>query len=241
MGVNWETDLKSILKTADGSPCSICPDPVGVTLGRVNLEEHLENVEYFIVNFTPTGKASKFFPWMKGQNASSTELFNQGTVSEMVHTLHEFRTMGYAEGNITATGAKFFPTQTSKMSDINIGVLHIELKNKIFASADNDGVLSESDIDQVLGSEGAFRAISGIGNYQWKAFKTRPGADEIDNLKKLWRKALIARASTMVKNVEDGGLGMDKVRTLFGINIQSANQLRTAVTDLNHSIYSFIK
>lgn len=46
----------------------------------------------------------------------------------------------------------------------------------------------------------------------------------------------------MVKNKEDGGIGLVKVKTLFGNQVEDASDLISVLEkDLDHSIYSFIK
>ena len=246
LGMNWEDELANILKTAEKAPCGKCDPPSGYSKGIPNMEKHLENVEYFLNNFSKDGKAEKFFNWMRGKNSKAGELANEGNKMEMFMTLDELKKGNFTESNVEI-GAKFKPnSQTSKMSDIRSGDLDIELKNKNFPDADSGGKLADADVEQVLGSEGAFSSKSNINQYHWKAMPLRDNAN-VTNLKKLWKKAFIAKADDMFKSVEEGGLGLQKMKQLFGtsqFNFNNSNQFKALLNNneaFRNHVFQFIK
>ncbi|UKN01171.1 fibronectin type III domain-containing protein [Paracrocinitomix mangrovi] len=239
-GENWESYLNDILSVADISPCSTCGVATGISKSAPSLEVHLENVNYFISNFNASGKASKFFSWMKGSSANGNPLspYNR---SEMFQTLDEIKKMGLTESSLSTVGGKFHTgSSSSRMSDLQVGQVHYEFKNKDFSLA-ADGSLSKSDIEQVLGNEGAFSSINGISEYKWKPFNARQNVDS-DNIKKLWQKAFQNSDSNAGPTTQEIYQNMkSSLKQQLGIDgMTGQQQFNQLILDLDSDLYGFI-
>jgi len=244
VGTNWRTALDDVLKAAKNSPCTACPPASGTTLAFPSMEKHLENVEYFVANFQVNAITStdKFFFWMRGKKKGGGLLADNSPLkSEMAQTFHELKRRGLKEADVNQFGANYttMPVNgTSRQSDILLSIgTHIELKNTPYNANSTPKVQA---IDQVIGQNGAFGNISSLSEFEWVAFANRD--NDATSLKTMWKNVFVTKADDMFKSVEDGGLGIIKIKQLFGNDVDDVSDFLDLIEDVSSNpIYDFIK
>ncbi|MFA0964006.1 hypothetical protein AB9P05_19520 [Roseivirga sp. BDSF3-8] len=166
LGSNWSEALDDILKNAHDLKCSSCGNTGRV--GRSSMDQYLDDVDYFISNFTVStgGKGEVFYKWMR-----STSNPTPGQLDELHQTIRDFAKRGIKESEVEGLG-KQFPIGTKRYDLRRVGDKYTEYKNKDFVSSPLTA--GSDDVDQFI--NGYLKNIKSLDDLEWKA-----GLDKLKN------------------------------------------------------------
>ena len=215
LGNNWQEALDDILKNASDLKCSSCGN--SGRIGRSSMDQYLDDVDHFIKNFDvgSGGKGEVFYNWMRNTTNPTS-----GQLDELHQTIRDFAKRGLKESDVVDIG-KQFPIGTKKYDLQQIGGKFTEYKNKDFVT--NPLTASSSDVDQFI--NGYLKNVDNLDKLEWKVGlekltnKGWTDANALSNMKSQWKNVLSSKADDMFKGVSEGGLGIDKMKQLFGNDI----------------------
>lgn len=232
-GLNWETELSTILKKNKSLKCATCG---GGFATRPDMVEFLSDVEFYVSHYDINGIDNKFYRWIKRINIDETTMLGGESLpvlEEMYQTLYYLRKKNIT--NVIDFGNTF--PQGTKQFDLFFGAgKYAELKNVNFTTIT---ALNTQTIDQVI--YGYFKNINSLNDFDWIAYFPKLKANgwttkaiAETNLKNLWKKAFIDNAEQMFNN-----LGQAKMQQLFGVD--NISDFLDDIDDITSPIYDFIK
>jgi hypothetical protein len=183
LGSNWSEALDDILKTASDLKCSSCGN--AGRIGRSSMEQYLDDVDYFISNFTVSSgsKGEVFYNWMRGATNPTS-----GQLDELHQTIRDFAKRGIKESDVEGLG-KQFPIGTNKYDLRRVGDKYTEYKNKDFINYPLTA--GSDDVDQFI--NGYLKNIKSIDDLEWKVgfdkLKSSWGTEgnALTEMKKQWK------------------------------------------------------
>jgi hypothetical protein len=250
----WENKLSTAIERNRHLNCATCN---GNFVRGANMDEFLKDFEFVQSHFEGGSDIGKrILNWSERRYKEGDDIpISAPQLSEAHQFLNFLRRNDIKEMDIkNIDGAFFDDLEISKKYDIELkngNTIYFELKNKDFLSK---AVLDKHDVEQVLGSTGAFSKIAAIGQYQWTAFLRRFGdgatsASAETHLKSLWKKAFQntdptkGPTSTDIFNTNPNlWKQFDRVGGGKIEDVEDFQELINHSTfNINQSIFSFIK
>ena len=83
--------------------------------------------------------------------------------------------------------------------------------------------------------------LQGVNKIEDLAYVINSNKANINEVKQAFKELFKKEADNLFRFPEEGGLGIEKIRTLFGKDIDNASDFLDKADDINNPIYNFIK
>ena len=237
--IGGESGLKNFLAKYKDAPCGNCGEAERKIFGGRTLDEMLEN--YVEVAHTFRNRPDL---WKKIEEGalSSNAAMREGTQ----HMLSTFKKnpKKYTPENIEHIDMKFGKALDDICPNCRYDVKFISESKPLYEEFKSYNSETWSKIANDKGFIQQFKSYlqtSGVKNIDYLAYVINSNKANINEVKQAFKEVFKKEADNLFRFPEEGGLGLEKIRKLFGKDIDNASDFLEKVEDLNNPIYNFIK
>ena len=237
--IGGELGLKNFLAKYKDAPCGNCEEAGRKIFGGRTIDEMLEN--YVEVAHTFRNRPDL---WKKIEEGalSSNAAMREGTQ----HMLSTFKKnpKKYAPENIEHLDMKFEKGLDDICANCRYDVKFISESKPLYEEFKSYNSETWSKIANDKGFIQQFKSYlqtSGVKNIDDLAYVINSNKANINEVKQAFKEVFKKEVDNLFRFPEEGGLGLEKIRKLFGKDIDNASDFLEKVEDLNNPIYNFIK
>ena len=237
--IGGEQGLINFLKKYKDAPCGNCGEAGRKIFGGRTIDEMLEN--YVEVAHTFRNRPDL---WKKIEEGalSSNAAMREGTQ----HMLSTFKKnpKKYAPENIEHIDMKFEKGLDDICANCRYDVKFISESKPLYEEFKSYNSETWSKIANDKGFIQQFKSYlqtSGVKNIDDLAYVINSNKANINEVKQAFKEVFKKEVDNLFRFPEEGGLGLEKIRKLFGKDIDNASDFLEKVEDLNNPIYNFIK
>ena len=237
--IGGEQGLINFLKKYKDAPCGNCGEAGRKIFGGRTIDEMLEN--YVEVAHTFRNHPDL---WKKIEEGalSSNAAMREGTQ----HMLSTFKKnpKKYAPENIEHIDMKFEKGLDDICANCRYDVKFISESKPLYEEFKSYNSETWSKIANDKGFIQQFKSYlqtSGVKNIDDLAYVINSNKANINEVKQAFKEVFKKEVDNLFRFPEEGGLGLEKIRKLFGKDIDNASDFLEKVEDLNNPIYNFIK
>ena len=237
--IGGELGLKNFLAKYKDAPCGNCEEAGRKIFGGRTIDEMLEN--YVEVAYTFRNRPDL---WKKIEEGalSSNAAMREGTQ----HMLSTFKKnpKKYAPENIEHIDMKFEKGLDDICANCRYDVKFISESKPLYEEFKSYNSETWSKIANDKGFIQQFKSYlqtSGVKNIDDLAYVINSNKANINEVKQAFKEVFKKEVDNLFRFPEEGGLGLEKIRKLFGKDIDNASDFLEKVEDLNNPIYNFIK
>ena len=237
--IGGELGLKNFLAKYKDAPCGNCEEAGRKIFGGRTIDEMLEN--YVEVAHTFRNRPDL---WKKIEEGalSSNAAMREGTQ----HMLSTFKKnpKKYTPENIEHIDMKFGKALDDICPNCRYDVKFISESKPLYEEFKSYNSETWSKIANDKGFIQQFKSYlqtSGVKNIDDLAYVINSNKANINEVKQAFKEVFKKEVDNLFRFPEEGGLGLEKIRKLFGKDIDNASDFLEKVEDLNNPIYNFIK
>ena len=237
--IGGESGLKNFLAKYKDAPCGNCEEAGRKIFGGRTIDEMLEN--YVEVAHTFRNRPDL---WKKIEEGalSSNAAMREGTQ----HMLSTFKKnpKKYMPENIEHIDMKFEKGLDDICANCRYDVKFISESKPLYEEFKSYNSETWSKIANDKGFIQQFKSYlqtSGVKNIDDLAYVINSNKANINEVKQAFKEVFKKEVDNLFRFPEEGGLGLEKIRKLFGKDIDNASDFLEKVEDLNNPIYNFIK
>ena len=237
--IGGELGLKNFLAKYKDAPCGNCEEAGRKIFGGRTIDEMLEN--YVEVAHTFRNRPDL---WKKIEEGalSSNAAMREGTQ----HMLSTFKKnpKKYTPENIEHLDMKFEKGLDDICANCRYDVKFISESKPLYEEFKSYNSETWSKIANDKGFIQQFKSYlqtSGVKNIDDLAYVINSNKANINEVKQAFKEVFKKEVDNLFRFPEEGGLGLEKIRKLFGKDIDNASDFLEKVEDLNNPIYNFIK
>ena len=237
--IGGELGLKNFLAKYKDAPCGNCEEAGRKIFGGRTIDEMLEN--YVEVAHTFRNRPDL---WKKIEEGalSSNAAMREGTQ----HMLFTFKKnpKKYTPENIEHLDMKFEKGLDDICANCRYDVKFISESKPLYEEFKSYNSETWSKIANDKGFIQQFKSYlqtSGVKNIDDLAYVINSNKANINEVKQAFKEVFKKEVDNLFRFPEEGGLGLEKIRKLFGKDIDNASDFLEKVEDLNNPIYNFIK
>ena len=237
--IGGELGLKNFLAKYKDAPCGNCEEAGRKIFGGRTIDEMLEN--YVEVAHTFRNRPDL---WKKIEEGalSSNAAMREGTQ----HMLSTFKKnpKKYTPENIEHIDMKFEKGLDDICANCRYDVKFISESKPLYEEFKSYNSETWSKIANDKGFIQQFKSYlqtSGVKNIDDLAYVINSNKANINEVKQAFKEVFKKEVDNLFRFPEEGGLGLEKIRKLFGKDIDNASDFLEKVEDLNNPIYNFIK
>ena len=237
--IGGESGLKNFLAKYKDAPCGNCGEAGRKIFGGRTIDEMLEN--YVEVAHTFRNRPDL---WKKIEEGalSSNAAMREGT-QHMFSTFKK-NPKKYMPENIEHIDMKFEKGLDDICANCRYDVKFISESKPLYEEFKSYNSETWSKIANDKGFIQQFKSYlqtSGVKNIDDLAYVINSNKANINEVKQAFKEVFKKEVDNLFRFPEEGGLGLEKIRKLFGKDIDNASDFLEKVEDLNNPIYNFIK
>ena len=238
--IGGEQGLINFLKKYKDAPCGNCKDAGRKIFGGRTIDEMLEN--YVEVAHTFRNRPDL---WKKIEEGalSSNAAMREGTQ----HMLSTFKKnpKKYTPENIEHIDMKFEKGLDDICANCRYDVKFNRENNKSLPLFEEFKSYNSETWSRIANDKGFIKQfesyLQGVNKIEDLAYVINSNKANINEVKQAFKEVFKKEADNLFRFPEEGGLGLEKIRKLFGKDIDNASDFLEKVEDLNNPIYNFIK
>jgi len=238
--IGGEQGLIDFLKKYKDAPCGNCKDAGRKIFGGRTLDEMLEN--YVEVAHTFRNRPDL---WKKIEEGalSSNAAMREGTQ----HMLSTFKKnpKKYTPENIEHIDMKFGKALDDICPNCRYDVKFNNKQNPNLPLFEEFKSYNSETWSKIANDKGFIQQFKSylqkVNKIEDLAYVINSNKANINEVKQAFKEVFKKEADNLFRFPEEGGLGLEKIRKLFGKDIDNASDFLEKVEDLNNPIYNFIK
>ena len=238
--IGGEPGLKNFLAKYKDAPCGNCKDAGRQIFGGRTIDEMLEN--YVEAAHTFRNRPDL---WKKIEEGalSSNAAMREGTQ----HMLSTFKKnpKKYAPENIEHIDMKFEKGLDAVCANCRYDVKFNNKQNPNLPLYEEFKSYNTETWGKIANDKGFIKQfesyLQGVNKIEDLAYVINSNKANINEVKQAFKELFKKEADNLFRFPEEGGLGIEKIRKLFGRDIKNTSDFLDKAEDINNPIYNFIK
>ena len=238
--IGGESGLKNFLAKYKDAPCGNCKEAGRKIFGGRTIDEMLEN--YIEVAHTFRNRPDL---WKKIEEGalSSNAAMREGTQ----HMLSTFKKnpKKYTPENIEHLDMKFEKGLDDICANCRYDVKFNNKQNPNLPLYEEFKSYNTETWGKIANDKGFIKQfesyLQGVNKIEDLAYVINSNKANINEVKQAFKELFKKEADNLFRFPEEGGLGLEKIRKLFGRDIKNTSDFLDKVEDINNPIYNFIK